>query len=406
MTSRTPLFPRIRATVLATAVTTCLGAGLLAPATAAAAAPAAASASDSDRGPGHGAGHGTGHGRHAQPEVIAHRGASGYRPEHTLAAYELAVAQGADMIEPDVVATKDGVLVARHENEISGTTDVADHPELADRRTTKVIDGRAVTGWFTEDLTLAELRTLRAVERLPEVRPGNTAYDGRYPVPTLEEVVELAAELSEETGREIGVAPETKHPTYFDSIGLSLEEPLVELLDAHGLDDERDPVVVQSFEVGNLQELDELTDVRLVQLVDAAGAPYDLVAAGSDVTYDDLLTRGGLRWVARYADQLAPHKDRVLPRDAAGATGRPSSVVRDAHRAGLEVVVWTLRAEKQFMATNFRVGTDPDAHGDLAAEATAFLDAGVDVLFADHPDVVVAARDAWVERRPGHGHGR
>ncbi|WZH54032.1 MAG: glycerophosphodiester phosphodiesterase [Nocardioides alkalitolerans] len=406
MTSRTLLFPRARSAALTVALATCLGAGLLAPATATAAGPAA-DHRERGHGHGHGQGHGQGHGRHAQPEVIAHRGASGYRPEHTLAAYELAVAQGADMIEPDVVATKDGVLVARHENELSGTTDVADHPELADRRTTKVIDGRPVTGWFTEDLTLAELRTLRAVERLPAVRPGNTAYDGLHPVPTLEEVLDLAAELSEETGREIGVAPETKHPTYFDSIGLSLEEPLVELLDAHGLDDERDPVVVQSFEVGNLQELDELTDVRLVQLVDAAGAPYDLVAAGSDVTYDDLLTRSGLRWVARYADQLAPHKDRVLPRDpATGATGRPSGVVRDAHRAGLEVVVWTLRAENQFMATNFRTGTDPNAHGDLAAEATAFLDAGVDVLFADHPDVVVAARDAWVDRRPGHGHGR
>ncbi|MFW6774567.1 glycerophosphodiester phosphodiesterase [Nocardioides sp. CPCC 205120] len=362
-----------------------------------------------DRGNGHGHGHGNGNGnghghgngRHDQPEVFGHRGASGYRPEHTLAAYELAIAQGADAIEPDLVSTRDGVLVARHENEISGTTDVADHPEFADRRTTKTIDGRPVTGWFTEDFTLAELKTLRAVERLPQVRPGNTAYDGLYEVPTLDEVLTFVAAESREVGRDITVAPETKHPTYFDSIGLSLEEPLVATLDEHGLDSRHDDVVVQSFETTNLRELDRLTDVPLAQLVDAAGAPYDLVAAGDPRTYDDLVTPRGLREIARYAEHVAPHKDRVLPRDpATGATGAPSTLVRDAHRARLGVVVWTLRAENQFMATNFRIGTDPNAHGDLAAESRAFLDAGVDVLFADHPDVAVRARDAWVADQP------
>lgn len=336
--------------------------------------------------------------RHTDPLVIAHRGASGYRPEHTLAAYRLAVEQGADYIEPDLVSTKDGVLVARHENEISTTTDVEDHPELADRRTTKVIDGRQVTGWFTEDLTLAELKTLRAEERLPGVRPGNTQYDGRFEVPTLEEVLLLVEELEAETGREIGIAPETKHPTYFDSLGLSMEEPLVALLEEHGLDRRSSDVVLQSFEIGNLQDLDEMTKVDIAQLVDLRGAPYDQVAAGSPTTYADLVTRPGLRRVARYADWVAPTKDWILPRDpATGATGEPSTVVRDAHRSGLRVVTWTMRAENQFLATNFRVGTDPNAYGDLAAEVTAFLDAGVDALFSDHPDLAVGARDDWVD---------
>src|SRR5690606_25345326 len=202
--------------------------------------------------------------------VVGHRGASGYRPEHTLAAYEQAILQCADYIEPDVVATKDGVLVARHENEIGGTTDVAEHPEFADRRTTRTIDGRDVTGWFTEDFTLAELRTLRAVERLGDLRPESAAFDGLYQVPTLDEVLDLARRSETCDGRQVGVYPETKHPTYFDSIGLSLEEPLVAELEANDLGSRRDPVILQSFETGNLRELDEMTDVRLAQLVSAS----------------------------------------------------------------------------------------------------------------------------------------
>jgi glycerophosphoryl diester phosphodiesterase len=331
----------------------------------------------------------------AEPLVIAHRGASGYRPEHTLAAYRLAIEMGADYIEPDVVSTADGVLVARHENEISGTTDVASHPEFADRRTTKVIDGHDVTGWFTEDFTLAELKTLRAVERLPQVRPESAAYDGRFEVPTLAEVVELVQDVEAETGRTIGIAPETKHPTYFDSIGLSMEEPLVATLHAHGLRKKKDAVVLQSFEVSNLRDLDRMTRLPIAQLLSGPGAPYDQEAAGTGVTYDDLRTPRGLRAMARYADWVSPEKGQILPRDASGATGEPTTLVRDAHRAGLRVVTWTLRAENQFMATNFRVGTDPNAHGDLAAETRAFLDAGVDAVFSDHPDVAVAARDDW-----------
>jgi glycerophosphoryl diester phosphodiesterase len=320
------------------------------------------------------------------PVVIGHRGASGYRPEHTLAAYRLAIKQGADYIEPDLVSTKDGVLVARHENEISGTTDVADRPEYADRRTTKVIDGRAVTGWFTEDFTYRELRGLRAIERLPAVRPDNTEYDGRYRVPTLDQVLRLAE------SKGVGVYPETKHPTYFDSIGLSLEEPLVEALAARDLDDAEDEVIIQSFETGNLRELDGMIEVDLAQLVDASGGPADL--AGT--TYAEMVTPAGLAAIATYADGLGANKFLVLPRDANGAATEPSSVVDDAHAEGLVVHVWTLRAENQFMATNFRIGDDPNAHGDMAAETQAFLDAGVDGVFADHPDIAVAARDAWL----------
>lgn len=322
----------------------------------------------------------------AVPVVIGHRGASGYRPEHTLAAYQLAIRQGADYIEPDLVSTRDGVLVARHENEISGTTDVADHPEFADRRTTKVIDGRPVTGWFTEDFTYRELRTLRAVERLPAVRPDNTAYDGDFRIPTLDEVLKLARREG------VGVYPETKHPTYFDSIGLSLEEPLVAALEKRKLDDADDEVVIQSFEVSNLRELDTMVDVDLAQLVDAAGGPADLPGT----TYASMVTAAGLRVIASYADGLGAAKNWVLPRDAAGATGAPSSVVDDAHEAGLVVHVWTLRRENQFMATNFRVGTDPNAPGDLYAESLAFLDAGVDGLFSDNPDIAARALTDWL----------
>jgi glycerophosphoryl diester phosphodiesterase len=332
----------------------------------------------------------------SQPLVIAHRGASGYRPEHTLEAYRLAIRMGADYVEPDLVPTKDGVLVARHENEISGTTDVADRPEFADRRTTKTIDGTAVTGWFTEDFTLAELKTLRAKERLPQVRPANTLYDGRYEVPTLDEVIGLVADESRRAGRKIGIAPETKHPTYFDSIGLSMEEPLVRTLRRHGLDRRNANVVLQSFETGNLRELATMTRVPIAQLVDGSGAPYDLRASGSTTTYRDLVTPAGLAEIATYADWVAPHKNLILPRDAAGATGAPSALVDDAHAAGLRVVTWTLRLENQFMATNFRRGTDPNAPGDLVAETEAFLDAGVDALFTSHPDVGVAARDGWL----------
>ncbi|MFH5824839.1 glycerophosphodiester phosphodiesterase [Georgenia sp. AZ-5] len=323
--------------------------------------------------------------------VIGHRGASGYRPEHTLAAYRLAIRQCADYIEPDLVSTKDGVLVARHENEIGSTTDVADHPEFADRRTTKVIDGRSVEGWFTEDFTLAELHTLRAKERIPDLRPANTAYDGRYQVPTFEDVLRLARRSPTCDGEPVGVYPETKHPTYFDGLGLSMEEKVVKILERYGYSDEEDPAFIQSFETGNLRELDEVTDLRLVQLADCTGAPYDLVAAGDPRTYADLLTPSGLEEIATYADGLGPCKDLVIPREADATLGVPTTLVDDAHDAGLVVHGWTFRAENSFLPAEFRSSADPAQHGDLVGEIRAFLDTGMDGLFSDHPDVAVAA---------------
>lgn len=328
----------------------------------------------------------------AGPLVFGHRGASGYRPEHTLASYDLAVRLGADVIEPDLVSTKDHVLVARHENEIGGTTDVA--AKFPGRRTTKVVDGNTLTGWFTEDLTLAELRTLRAKERLPQVRQENTVYDGRYPVPTFREVLALARDLSRRYGRVIAVAPETKHPTYFDNIGLSLEEPLLADLREAGLDKRKSPVFVQSFEESNLRDLRAAgAEVALVQLTSASGQPYDHTAAGDPETYAQMQTPQGLREVAVYADVLGPDKSLVLPRAADGTTSTPSSLVRDAHAAGLQVVPYTVRAENQFLPVQYRRGTDPNAYGDVLSELRDLYAAQVDGVFADQPDLARVARD-------------
>ncbi|QLQ38039.1 glycerophosphodiester phosphodiesterase [Micromonospora robiginosa] len=327
-----------------------------------------------------------------RPLVIGHRGASGYRPEHTLESYRLAIRQGADFIEPDLVSTKDGVLVARHENEISGTTDVAGHPEFATRKATKTIDGVAVTGWFTEDFTLAELKTLRAKERLPQVRVTNAAFDGRFEIPTFQEVVDLARTESKARGRTIGVYPETKHPTYFASIGLALEEPLVAALRRNRLTHRNDPVFVQSFETANLRKLDTMIDVRLVQLMDATGAPYDLTAAGDRRTYADLATAAGLAWVSRYADGVGLNKNLIVPRDTAGRLLAPTPVIRDAHRLNLVVHAWTFRAENQFLPLDFRLGADPNARGDITSEYELFFGLGLDGVFADQPDTAVAAR--------------
>jgi glycerophosphoryl diester phosphodiesterase len=332
------------------------------------------------------------------PLVIGHRGASGYRPEHTLASYRLAIEMGADYIEPDLVATSDHALVARHENEIGGTTDVAGHPEFAGRRTTKTIDGVQVTGWFTEDFTLAELRTLRARERLPDLRPDNTAFDGLYQVPTLQEVIDLAKRAG------VGIYPETKHPTYFDSVGLSLEEPLVATLDANGYRGRNAPVFIQSFEVGNLKELNRRTRVPLVQLLDETGRPYDFVVAGDPRSYAELATPEGLAEIATYADGVGPSKNLIVPRDAAGKLLDPTGLVRDAHRAGLVVHPWTFRKENSFLPAEFRQG-DPaspqflGATGDLPAELRLFFGLGVDGLFSDNADTAVAVRHRLVADR-------
>ncbi|MGY2004290.1 glycerophosphodiester phosphodiesterase [Blastococcus sp. SYSU DS1024] len=333
--------------------------------------------------------------------VVGHRGASGYRPEHTLAAYELAARMGADYIEPDVVSTKDGVLVARHENEISGTTDVASRPEFADRRTTKVIDGAPLAGWFTEDFTLAELRTLRAVERLPEVREENTLYDGLYQVPTLDEVLELRARLTKELRREIGVYVETKHPTYFDSIGLSLEEPLMADLQEARVHKHTSPVFIQSFETANLREL-EAKGVRvpLVQLLSASGRPYDLTAAGDPRTYADLATAAGLQEIAAYAEGVGPEKSQVIPRNPDGTLGTPTALVDDAHRAGLLVHPYTFRNENVFLPPALRAGVAPDDYGQALEEHLAFWEAGIDGMFTDNPDTGVVSRDLFDTATP------
>jgi glycerophosphoryl diester phosphodiesterase len=337
-----------------------------------------------------------------RPIVIAHRGASGERPEHTLASYALAIERGADYVEPDLVSTKDGVLVARHENEISGTTDVASRPEFAVRRTTRTIDGVAVTGWFTEDFTLAELKTLRARERLPRLRGAR--FDGQYPVPTFDEVLDLVdaanTRLGRSGGRRIGVYPETKHPSYFASIGLALEKPLLAALRRRGLDGADAPVFIQSFETANLQALARETRVPLVQLAEAEGRPYDLAARSDPRSYADLLTPEGLAAIARYARAIGVAKDLVLPRDAANRLLPATPLVAAAHRAGLLVHVWTLRRENEFLPAPLRRGTDPAAAGDLAGEAALFLAAGVDGFFTDNPAEGVAARDAFAGGSP------
>jgi glycerophosphoryl diester phosphodiesterase len=315
----------------------------------------------------------------ARPIVIAHRGASGHRPEHTLAAYALAIDMGADFIEPDLVSTKDSALVARHENEIGGTTDVA--AGFPDRKTTRTIDGRPVTGWFTEDLTLAELRTLRAKERLPL---RSHAHDGREPIPTFDEILDLVQRRSRETGRRIGVYPETKHPSYFRSIGRPLEEPLLAALARRGWTTPDAPVFIQSFEVANLRAMRPRTGVRLVQLVDRVGGPADArVAADVPATYAEMLTPAGLARIARYADAVGVEKSLVQPIDSAGRRGAPTSLVADAHRAGLAVHVWTLRSDESFLPKTYA--------GDAAAEWRAFARLGVDGIFGDFPDVGVAA---------------
>lgn len=328
-----------------------------------------------------------------RPVLIAHRGASGYRPEHTAASYELAARMGADYLEPDLVPTRDGHLVVRHENEVSGTTDIADRPEFADRRRTREVDGVSVTGWFTEDLTLAELRTLRSRERLPQLRPDSATHDGVHPVLTLEDLLDLRETLADERGTELGVYLETKHPTYFRGIGLPLEEPLVAALEAAGLNRPDAPVFLQSFERGNLALLREELGARvpLVFLADARGAPFDLVAAGDGRRTADLLTPRGLADLAGFVDGIGPHKDLVLGRTPDGGLGEPTSLVADAHAVGLVVHPWTFRAENAFLPTDLRSGPEPAAHGDVVAEMRAHLAAGVDGIFTDHADLGVQA---------------
>lgn len=313
-----------------------------------------------------------------RPLIIAHRGASGYRPEHTLESYALAIAQGADFIEPDLVMTKDGVLVARHENEIGLTTDV--EQKFPGRKTTKTIDGQETTGWFAEDFTLAEIKTLRARERLAF---RSHLYDGQFEIPTFEEILELVAAKNRETGRRIGIYPETKHPSYHESLGLAITDSLIAALDRAGYRSAEDPVFIQSFEVGNLRAAHGKTKLRLIQLIDQSGGPADFVAAGDRRTYRDMISPAGLREIAVYAFGIGPFKGLVQPVSADGQLGPPTTLVADAHAAGLAVHVWTVRADREFLATGYR--------GDPFAEYRRLRDLGVNGLFTDFPDLAVRA---------------
>ncbi|HEX4354914.1 MAG TPA: glycerophosphodiester phosphodiesterase [Polyangiales bacterium] len=329
-----------------------------------------------------------------RPIVIAHRGASGYRPEHTLASYWLAIQQGADFIEPDLVSTREGVLVARHENEISQTTDVSERPEFARRRTTKQIDGQPVTGFFTEDFSLAELQRLRAKERLPDLRPANCWYDRAFRIPTLDQVIALAKLGSRVLRRSIGIYPETKHPSYFASLGLALEEPLVRALHRAGYKGRSAPVFIQSFEIANLQALRHLTQLPLIQLLDADAPPFDLTLVRDKRRARELISNEGLRDIARYADGIGVNKTLIVPQDPSGRSLPPTNLIERAHAANLRVHAWTFRRENAFLPLEHRKKPidRPAAIGDLIGELRDYLALGLDGMFSDQPDLAFAAR--------------
>ena len=315
------------------------------------------------------------------PLVIGHRGAPGHRPEHTIASYELAIDYGVDFIEPDVVPTKDGILIARHENNLSNTTDVAE--KFPDRKATKTIDGKTVVGFFSEDFTLAEIKSLRAKERLPF---RNQGWNGVYEIPTLQEAIDLAKRKSEVEGRAIGIYPETKHPSYFRSINLPLESRLLQVLAANGYTDADAPVLIQSFEVQNLIELSKVTKLRLIQLMDdAKEQPYDFVLAGDRRKYGDLMTPASLATVAAYAHGIGPDKRSIVPQSIGGSLLEPTALVVDAHKAGLVVHPYTFRDEPRYLA--------PDYLNDPIREYLQFYKLGVDGVFSDFADSAVRARN-------------
>lgn len=336
----------------------------------------------------------------ARVQVIAHRGASACWPEHTLAAYSQAARDGADLIEPDLVMTRDGVLVARHENAISTTTDVAARAEFAARRTRKTVDGRTCDDWFCEDFTLAELQTLRARERLPALR--GTRHDGQFTIPTLAEIIAQAERDAAARGRVLGIIPEIKHGSYFRGIGLAMEDVLLDTLAEHTYT-RAAPVEIQSFEVGNLRYLHtrlrrQRNNIRLLQLIDAPPLqPWDVAAVGGILDYAQMMTPDGLREIASYADAIGPERRAVVPLDAAGEFAAPTSLVRDAHTAGLEVHVYTFRPENHFLPRSVWLGEDPatvNAAGAIA-DMRAALDAGIDAFFTDAPRLGRAALDGY-----------
>ncbi|MFB7263787.1 glycerophosphodiester phosphodiesterase [Streptomyces nojiriensis] len=389
---------------------TVLGAAVLAAGTGITGLTAGSAAADDGSGSGSGSGNGSGSGDGRGnggggyrdlpcPTVIGHRGASGYRPEHTIGSYQLALDLGADVVEQDLVPTRDGHLVCRHENEIGGTTDVADHPEFASRRTTKSVDGVAVTGWFTEDFTLAELRTLRAKERIPAVRQRNTLYDGQWAVPTFEEVLRWADREGKRRGRRVWLHVETKHPTYFRGLGLGLEEPLAKLLRRYGRDGRGAALFLQSFEPSSIQRLSRLVSAPRVVLLSAAGTrPWDFEVAKDPRTVADLVKPEGLKWIAGFAQGIGPTMDLILPRDAAGKLGAPTTLVKDAHARGLLLHPYTARNENSFLPAEYRKGTDPTAYGDALGAFRTYFEQGIDGIFTDNPDTGLLAAEAF---RPG-----
>lgn len=324
-----------------------------------------------------------------RPIVIAHRGASAHVPEHTLASYALAVLQGADYIEPDLVLTGDGALIARHDNRLDLSTDVAMRPEFASRNCTRQVDGASITGWFSEDFTLGEIRRLRAVERISQLRPGNARQDGLYGIPTLGDIIRLARALEGALGRPVGLYPEAKHPSHFAAHGLHIAATLVNTLHSAGYHGREAPVFVQCFEPATLRGLRELTDLPLVQLLDATGAPAD---APDGPDYAAMATPAGLKEIASYAHAVGPAKELLIPLDAAGAldVAAATTFVADAHTCGLAVHPWTFRPENAFLPSNLRQGVDPAEYGDYAAELRAFMALGSDGFFADAPGLAAA----------------
>ncbi|MFD4701804.1 glycerophosphodiester phosphodiesterase [Streptomyces niveus] len=329
------------------------------------------------------------------PTIVGHRGASGYRPEHTLGSYQLALDMGAHVIEQDLVPTKDGHLVCRHENDITGTTDVADHPEFAGRKTTKSVDGVSLTGWFTEDFTLAELKKLRAKERIPQSRPHSTLYNGRWEIPTFEEVLRWADEEGRRRGEPVWLYVETKHPTYFRGLGLGLEERLAKLLRRYGRDRRDSPLFLQSFEPTSMQRMAKLVSTPRVVLFDAANTqPWDFKQTGDPRFVADLIKPEGLKWIASFAQGIGPWVDLVIPKDATGKLGKPTTLVRDAHAKGLILHPYTMRNENSFLPADFRIGTDPNAYGDAFGAFKTYFEQGIDGIFTDNPDTgLLAAAD-------------
>jgi glycerophosphoryl diester phosphodiesterase len=320
------------------------------------------------------------------PIIIAHRGASGYRPEHTLAAYELAINQGADYIEPDLVITQDGVLIARHENEISETTNIQEYPEFIDRKTSKIIDGELKVGWFTEDFTLSEIKQLWVKERIPQLRPQNQVYHHQFRIPTFTEILDLVKQKNTETDRNIGIYPETKHPTYFRSLGLPLEEKLIKILDKYGYQNHDAKIFIQSFEVSNLKYLAQITDLQLVQLINDTGKPYDFVVNRDSRSYQDLIFLTELKEISKYATAIGVNKNLILPRNHLNKLLPPTTLINDVHQANLLVHAWTFRNENHFLPLDYQ--NNPQGEYQL------FFDLGIDGVFSDNSDTAIQTRNS------------